>query len=186
MKELPHIECPQCKKAIPDEALRYLRKGYPIQCPQCMATFVPGEKRMRLFRWIRRVFIWMCVIALAVAGVCYYPSLTSFWDRAMSTEEIACTACGQPSPLCRACTGTGFARCPRCHGAGDYVVTRIVDKVTKAESLECPECKGAGKVKCTACTQRPTCTLCHGAGKVTSEAQWRRWFRQALSRLPGR
>jgi len=187
MKELPHIECPQCKKAIPDEALRYLRKGYPIQCPQCMATFVPGEKRMRLFRWIWRIFLWVCVIALAVAGVYYYPALTSFWNRAMSTEMIACEKCSQPAPSCQRCKGEGYAVCSRCQGEGVYIVTRIVDKVTRTEPVECPKCEGTRQEKCPDCIQKTSrCATCGGTGNVKSDAQWRRWFQQGMNYSAGK
>jgi len=171
------VECPQCKQTVPEEALRYLRKGYPVQCPQCMTTFVPGEKRARWRRAIRRLLFWVCFIALVFAGVCYYPALVSFWDRAMSREEIACPECSKSVPACQVCAGTGSVVCPRCRGEGDYVVTKIVT---------CDKCNGTGKrtvmqgsapLDCVTCRREGTpgkvtvkehavCPMCEGRRRV--------------------
>ena len=185
MKEFPHIACPTCGEAVPESAVRYLRNGFPIECPSCKKVFVPGGKRGRIMRWVRRAMALLFLGAAAYAGYYYRDDAVAFWKHATVSETAACTACGAKGIVpCRQCEGRGRVaatetkECDACNGTGQRPVG-----LQKSGTMPCSKCSQTGKITvakreaCRACDGKGSgqCDSCKGTGKTALPPRWKQW-----------
>ena len=184
MKEFSHIACPKCGVAVPESAVRYLRDGFPIECPSCKKVFVPGGKRGRVMRWARRAIVLLLLGAAAYAGYRYREEAVAFWKYATVSETAACTACAE-----------GYVRCRQCEGRGENIVTKIVPCKTCKGTGTGPALQGLQPPPCTKCKATPgkqtdherfpcqtcngkgrmSCGSCKGTGSVDVPPRWKQW-----------
>ncbi len=81
-----------------------------------------------------------------------------------------CVKCGGSGKVeCRKCNASGFVQCTTCNGK---------------KYTSCASCRGTGKTFCPECRElEPTCTTCHGGGKVKRQFVVRQEFLPQVERV---